>query len=192
MAEFEARTEQFFSQDVESLADQLLENGGMVIALQGTDSRLRVRDTYAWASLTPTAGKKAVGQRYKDWGIGDLTQGDLWSTPTRRILQSLVISQDEDGIGACVQLLSAEFWNSLTQRFVDKFITGGQEFKQGREGDIAKFFGLQPYERSGLRFLDDSNTLYIIHAGQIYNKKRVARERATPEEANEDLDRLLE
>lgn len=192
-AEFELKTQQFVSQDVESLADQLLANGGMVIAVHETDTRLRIRDAYAWASLKPTAGKKAVGQRYKDWGIADLTPGDLWSPPARRILQSLIISQDEDGIGACVQLLSAEFWDPLTQRFVDRFITAGQEFKTDRQGDITKFLGLQPYERSSLRFLDKSDTLYIVRAGQIYNKKRTLNSdtEIQPEQANHQLGKLL-
>ncbi len=183
MAEFETRTTEFFSQNVGRLKEELLD--GLILALPETTVRARI----VGASAFP---KKDVGKRYKDWGMEDLTPGDLWSPPTRRILQSLVVSQDEEGVGACVRLMAVAYWDSLTERFVDRLIMGGQEFRQTREGDIAKFFGLHSYERSELKFLDYSNILYIVREDQIYNKKMVAREKITPEEANRELEKLLE
>ncbi len=189
MVEFEARTNKFFSQEVQDLADRLLDSGGMIIAIPGTTIMVRVSNVLAYHRET---GKNVVGERYKDWGIEDLTPGDLWNTPSRRILQSLVIAQGQDGVGACVRLLSTDYWNPLTERFADNFITGGQEFSRTREGDIAKFLGLQSYERSSLKFLDDSNTLYVVRNGQIYNRKRFKDNPISSEKANHQLNKLLD
>lgn len=185
MTEFEQRTAAFFNQNVDRLADQLKAGDGMLLAIPETTSRASLVEVEDFA-------RSRVGKRYKDWGIEDLTPGNLWNPPSRRILQSLVIAQDIDGVGACVRLLSAKYWNPLTQTFVDRLITAGQEFKQDREGDIAKFFGLRPYERSVLRFLDNSNTLYIVSGGHIYNRRRMAGVDISPAQANYQLGRLLE
>lgn len=185
MTEFEARSVAFSNQHVDKLADQLIAGDGMVLAIAETTLRARLVKVEDFA-------KARVGKRYKDWGIEELTPGDLWNPPSRRILQSLVIAQDQDGIGACVRLLSAEYWNPLTQTFVERLTSAGQEFKQDREGDIAKFFGLRPYERSVLRFLDDSNTLYIVRGDHIYNRRRSVAVDISPEQANRQLGRLLE
>lgn len=185
MAEFEQRTAAFFSQNVDKLADQLKVGDGMLLAIPETTSRAKLVEVDDFA-------RSRVGKRYKDWGIEDLIPGDLWNPPSRGILQSLIIARDSSGVGACVRLLSAEYWNPLTETFVDRLITAGHEFKQNREGDIAKFFGLAQYERSVLRFLDDSNTLYIVREGRIYNRKRLADSGISPEAANYQLGRLLE
>lgn len=184
MAEFEARNIAFFSQDVKTLADQLA--SGMVLAIPKTTTKLRVVKAEAFS-------RERVGIRYKNWGIEDLTPGDLWSPPSRRIMQSLVISRDETGIGACVRVLSAEYWDPLTERFVDRFITGGQEFKTGKEGDIARYFGLNCFEKSNLRFLDDSNALYVVRNGQSYKRERIkAVVTVSPKDANHQLQLLLD
>lgn len=184
MAEFDKRTEAFFSQNVNRVADKLV-SGEMALAIPQTSYQVRLVEVEAFT-------RTLVGKRYKDWGIEDLSPGDLWNPPARAIRQSLVIIRDRGVLGACVRLISAKYWDTLTEAYVDRLITAGQEFKQGREGDIAKYFGLALYERSELRFLDESNTLYIIRGGQVYNRKVVGGGGILPENANGQLSRLLE
>lgn len=150
----EERTIAFFGQSPDRIAEQLIQGAGMTIALQGTEKRIRIVEVQDWP-------KRDVGKRYKDRGIDDMLPGDLWNPLIRAIRQSLIVAKDEDGAGACVRLLKAEYWDAVNDAFVAELTEGEQKFA-GREGDIAKYFELERNERSKLQFLDDSNRLYIV------------------------------
>lgn len=183
MANLEQKNGEFINLDASGLRQRLVDER-IVLAIPDTTIRVRVVDAQPFS-------RAEVGKRYKDWGIEELDAADLWN-PWNRTWQSLVITQEEDRVGGCVRLVAAEYWDTLTERFVDKVVTGGVEFRQTREGDIAKFLGLQPFERSRLRFLDESNTLYIVRDGQIYNRKKMPVIDVSPQKANTQLGRLLE
>jgi hypothetical protein len=150
----EERTIAFFGQSPDRIAEQLIQGAGMTIALRGTENRIRIVEVQDWP-------KRDVGKRYKDKGIDDMLPGDLWNPLSRAIRQSLIVAKDEDGSGACVRLLKAEYWDAAKNTFVSR-LTKGEQDLAAREGDIAKYFGLEKYERSKLQFLDQSNRLYIV------------------------------
>lgn len=127
-----------------------------------------------------------VGRRYTD--IKDMNPGDLWNPAIRGgIRQSLIIAPKEKEEGACVRLLKVKYWDSVNDAFVTDLTEGEQNFG-GREGDIAKYFGLERNESSRLQFLDDSNKLYIVRGA--YDVRRL-NEGISPEEANRALERFL-
>ena len=149
----EERTAVFFQQKAGELTRQLLQGDGMVIAMLGTDKRVRIAQAQAYPE---------VGRRYKT--LKDMNPGDLWNPSIRRgVKQSLITTprEAEEGEGACVRLLKVNYWDSVNDAFVAELTEGEQKFA-GREGDIAKYFELERNERSKLQFLDDSNRLYIV------------------------------
>lgn len=171
----EARTKRLFALDVEELADELVTlEEAAVIAVFGSNRKIRLLEVEAFKKLD-------LGDRYA--AMNRMRPGDLWNPPMRHILQSLIVSQDHVGVGACVRLLKAEFFDPSTNSFVTDLILDGQEYKQ-REGAIAKYLGLDKFERSKLTFLDDSNTLYLIREGQKVNN-------ISSEDANKEMERLL-
>lgn len=169
----EERTAAFFEQDFTKLCDDLLEENGMVIALPNSDRKIRIVELEEWA-------KQAVGKRYKARGIENMRAGDLWNPSARAINQSLIIAKDKDGVGACVRLLKAEYWDPASNEFIPALTE--QEYTFGeREGDIAKYLGLGKNEKSRLRFLDDSRVLYIVRNQTI-----------NPDAANHALENFLQ
>lgn len=151
----EERTAAFFRQNPDIILDGLIAGNGMIFALPETDKRIRIVAAQSWI-------KRMVGERYKKRGIEDMEPGNLWNPSIRAIKQSLIVAKDEDGVGACVRLLEAEYWDTTRQTFVSRLAADEKNYSQTREGDIAKYFGLQKNERSRLQFLDESNTLYIV------------------------------
>lgn len=148
----EQRTAQFFSQDPFALAQKLVENQGMVIEENVTGKKVRITKVEAFL-------KNSVGKRYR--AMNEMQPGDLWNPPQRQIRQSLVVAKDADGVGACVRLTEARYLDPKTNQFVKELFTEDHKFGP-KEGDIAKYFGLNKNDQSKLRFLDESDTLFIV------------------------------
>lgn len=145
------RTSRFFSQEVTDLS---LDLEGRIIALYGTNRQLKVISTESW--LQSKVGEK-MSWLYAP--IRKILPGDLWTPriPVRRMQQSLVGAQDSGNIGACVRLLRATYLNTVINDFSEEV----ENFKQ-REGDIARYFGLEEGSRSKLMFLDETEILYLV------------------------------
>lgn len=188
--EFDIKTSKFFNQDIRGLSGDLLADSGMVLAIYDTNKMARIKEARPYVRLQAT-DIEVVGERYKNWGIEGLNLGDLWNPPSHGRRQSLVIGRDHDGIGACVRLLAAEYWDPKVSEFVKKLTLGKEEFKWDREGDIARYFGLQVFERSVLKFLDETNRLYVVSIGEIHKTKSTRIERVSPDEANSQILGLL-
>ncbi|MBI2327223.1 hypothetical protein HYU92_02785 [Candidatus Curtissbacteria bacterium] len=169
----ESRTSQLFQNNVIKLTEELSKDGRIVISLIGINRRVRISEAEAFE-------KNRVGFRYR--AMNDMKPGDFWNPPMRQICQSLIVSQDETGVGACVRLLKVEYFDPTNNSYVPELRIEDQEFKQ-REGDIAKYLGLGKYERSQLKFLDDSDTLYVTKESQ-----QIAS--ISPEQANREMERL--
>lgn len=170
----EARTAQFFDQDVARLTAALVSGDGMIIAIPGSNRRIQLVEVEPF-------GKARVGVRYRE--MNGMEPGDLWNPPMRRINQSLIVAQDRDGVGACVRLLRAYYFDQRSGTFVPTLKIGRGEFAQ-REGDIANYLRLGRYDRSRLEFIDDSDVLYLTKGGQTI-------ERIRPEDANRELEKLV-
>lgn len=169
----EERTVAFFQQNLTRLADALLKGDGIIIALPNSERRIKIAQIEEWAS-------KSVGERYKSKGVEKMDVGDLWNPPVRAIRQSLIVAKDKDGVGACIRLLEAEYWDPSTGSFSPNFSEGEYTFG-AREGDISKYFGLDKNEISKLRFLDESDTLYILRGKKL-----------NPKDANQVLEGFLQ
>lgn len=173
----EERTAVFFQQKAEEIASQLTEGDGVVIAVRGTDRRVRVSSAQAYPE---------VGRRYTR--IKDMNSGDLWNPAIQGgVRQSLIVTPKESEAGSCVRLLKVRYWDSRNDLFVSELKEGEQNFGD-REGDIAKYFGMERSERSQLKFLDESNRLYIVRGSYNINEER---EGISPEDANRELERFL-
>lgn len=162
------RTANFFNQNVEVLTDQLR---GREVIVQESGKRILLTSLEPWEKIR-------VGRRYK--AMEQMTPGDLWAPPARRIRQSLIVATDQGVVGACVRLLRARFYNLSTGEFE----------LMSREGDIANFLELQTYERARLTFLDDSENLYLIH-GEQFRERSQSTQIITSEQANTQLRGLI-
>jgi hypothetical protein len=121
-----------------------------------------------------------------------MNPGDLFSPAIRGgIRQSLIVTpkEVEEGEGACVRLLRANYLDNSSNTFVPEVAEEGQNFA-GREGDIASYFNLQRGKRSQLKFLDDSDTLYIVSGA--YDITGPGNQGISAEEANRELGRVSE
>lgn len=138
------RTKRLFNKDVRDLA-HLLE--GATIALYGTDREVRIEAAQPFP-------KNKVGDRYKKQegnSVLTLNPGDLWTPPVRQIRQSLVIAKDRGQEGACVRLVRASAYDPKTGEYV----------LMPREGDIADFFGLEGDDAFALKYMNQSDVLYL-------------------------------
>lgn len=170
----EARTAAFFEQSTQIIVDQLTYREGLIIAVEGTNRKVRITRADAYPR---------VGDRYKQ--ITGMKPGDLWSPPQRQIQQSLIVTKDESGAnsGSCVRIREAEYFDPATQSFTAT-LRSGVEIYGAREGDIAKFLGLGRYEQASLKFVDSSETLYLVKGKPVLRN-------VTPGEANNQLRGLL-
>ena len=169
------RTAQLFYSDVFELANQLSSDNGAIISTLDKSRKIQI------GRVEPFA-KRRVGAKYSD--MNHMQPGDLFNPPARAISQSLIVSQDEEGVGACVRVLRATYFDESTNAFVPELTIDGEDFKQ-REGDIAKYLRLNKKERSQLKFLDDFETLYVV-------KEEETLDVVAPTDANEQLERLLD
>lgn len=170
----EARTAALFSYAPGALAKQLIKGGGIVVAIPETDTKVRIFEAEPYE-------KRKVGKRYS--AMNYMTPGDLWNPPMRQILQSLIVAKDRDGVGACIRLKKVEYFDPKTQVFVPVLTTSRGEFG-AREGDIAKYLGLRKRDQGKLKFLDNSDTLYLI-------REESAHRPVAPEQADNQLRDLL-
>lgn len=145
----EQRTVEFFSQIPKAIADALVAEKGIIIAIG--ERRIRVIEAESFE-------KKAVGTRYR--AMQEMVPGDIWSPAMRVIGQSLIVARDRDGVGACVRLTRVEYYDEQAGTFVPSLQLGDDEFRV-REGDIARYLGLDKHERARLRFKDNSSVLHL-------------------------------
>lgn len=148
----EMRTAVFFQRDTTALASVLnpREGPGMIIALPGNERRVRVLNAQPFPQ---------VGAYYKR--IQEMKAGDLWNPAKFGMTQSLVVTPREVGLGSCVRIVQAEYFDPATGEYRTKMEDEHGSYNE-REGSIAKHLGLERGERSQLKFLDDSNVLYVV------------------------------
>lgn len=168
----EARTAAFFEQDVKTIGDRIVDDGGMVIATLGTRRKVQVTEVEVF-------NRRDIGKRYKS--MNGMEAGVLWNPPSRAIAQSLIVAMEKQKPGACVRILRANFYNPRTDTFVPTLRVRGKKFSQ-REGSVAEYLGLRKYDKSALRFLDASNVLYV---GTQEPEENVT------ERANRELNKLM-
>lgn len=165
---FKEKTRNFFNQNYDDLTSQLQ---GREVILQGTKKRTIMISLQGWA-------KNDVGRRYK--GMEQMEPGDWWAVriPVRKMRQSLIVAKDNEEIGACVRILRASYF--------DEEIGSFAEVK--REGDLANFFELRDNEVLQLKFLDDSETLYLTRKENVGSRDK---QDISPDEANQALEKFL-
>lgn len=149
----QGRTERLFALEVGELAEALTR---VDIAVYGTPRRLRVTqvEPFSRSKLGPY---KPVGNR---WGaMRRMNAGSVWNPQFFTLTQSLVVAQDHEGVGACVRLLEATYYDPETKIYIPEEIDARLSDK---ENGIALHLGLEPNEVSELRFIDDTDILYLF------------------------------
>lgn len=160
MASFtpEQRTEILFDKYVNQVADEFLARGGMVIMLPDTSRSIRVRRAEPFG-IDPESKLKKVGSRWN--AMRSYNTGDVWNPKFINTIQSLVVSKDKAGVGACVRLYRAEYFDTARGVYVAELEVGNEQFGQS-EPDIAKYLGLQVNQRSRLAFVDQTDALSLL------------------------------
>lgn len=149
----EQRTQTFFEHDPFTLSEKLTQGGGMVIGVPNSDKKILVVKAQAYS-------KRDVGKRYG--AMNEMHPGDLFSPLARGgIAQSLIVAKDEDGVGACVRLLQAKYFDPEAENFVPRLKIGNEEFKPN-EGDITRYLGFPKRYVGSLRFIDNTDNLYLF------------------------------
>ncbi len=137
--QFQRRTEAFFGQSPAILARQLQD---VVIQVEGTNRAIRLTSLESWRL-------SQVGKRYSP--MQEMKLGDLWAPPVRTMRQSLIVAQDMGRVGACVRILRAATYDPGTSSYVEMV----------REGQTAEYLGMDKNVIASLRFVDESDTLYL-------------------------------
>lgn len=175
------RTKALFSMDVAELAHSL---EGRILGLAGTTKRVRL-DAVIPYSKNPRRGEKRLGPRYLSehrTSMENLEEGTLWAYPLPHrkmkeggnVRQALVVAKDHKEGKACVQILRSSKYNVGTGEFTE----------MEREGDTSRFFGLKNNDQVELKFLDDSEVLYIVKGG---NTRVVALPKVERKGSNSDI-----
>lgn len=166
MKEFEDRTVAFFRNNYEVLAEELI---GRVIQLQGSYKKILLTEVKAYGKIGP--GYQAIEA---------MKPGDLWTYPLRlrRMKQSLIVAYNPQEAASCVRVIRASCYDLTKDEFVP----------MPREGDVANYLELEDNEISTLKFLDESDVLFLIREK---DNAEVATD-ITPEEANSQLAKLLQ
>lgn len=146
----EARTRAFFAQPLDTLFDQFLDKGGMVIAVPDSERKIRVAE----AELFPK-----VGARWK--ALAGMEPGTLWNPGYFRITQSLVAAEGDKTNGSCVRLLRAEYFDAQKGVYVADLIDETGEYHPD-ETHISMYLGLKRNDRSRLAFTDGTNILKLL------------------------------
>lgn len=154
----EQRTLVLFDKYVDQLADEFLDGDGLEIGIANSSRRIRVSEVDPFGK-DPESHLKRVGQRWN--AMEKMQVGDLWNPVWIKTTQSLVVAKDRGGIGACVRLVRAEYFDKSKGLYVTDLVEDDGEYHQV-ESDIARFLGLERNNRSRLAFLDDTNILYLL------------------------------
>lgn len=165
-------TTEFFNQNYDEIARKLQ---GRWVFLAGTEKQILLTRVQPWA-------KRDMGKRYQ--AINELDAGDMWTFPLqiggrKPMRQSLIAAKDGGEVGACVRIVRASYYDPEKDNFV----------LMEREGDLAHFLGLEDFQVSKLRFLDDSDVLCLVPGRKqmgTTEKKPI-----NPEEANRELEKFL-
>lgn len=133
----EQRTAAFFGQEVFAL-EKGLKGREIVVAEIGVSMTIVETQPY------PT---KRVGDRYK--AMQSMSPGDVYvfslKMGARSTTQTLVVASDQDGIGACVRILSAT----------------AEGARLATETAISRHLGVNSQDSYRLSFKDDTERLYL-------------------------------
>lgn len=113
-----------------------------------------------------------------------MEEGDFYARyhPLRKMCLSLIVARDEGKVGACIQVAKASRIDSARR----------DPIPLPKQGDIAISLGLQKDEIGKLRFLDDTETLYLIRTGRILDRLPVAKDKhVSAGDADQALGRLV-
>lgn len=180
MNESEQKTADLMNLNYDALADEI-QNRYSMVQLAGSDKRIYITKLQAWS-------KEQVGGRFSQMKamysqMGGFNPGD-WCTylvPIRRMRQSLIVANDDGKPGACLRVERASRFDPSKNDYVP----------MPNEGDIANFFELANNERAELKFLDDSNILYLVRTGFIMERPE-PKKITTTGNANDQLAKLLD
>lgn len=168
LSRLDQRTREFFSQDIEVLGGDLIDRQ---IVDRASGARIVVTGIKTYSSETNRKGDK----KYK--AMLNMNPGDYYAAdwPFRNTVLSLIVGQDKDGIGACIQITSASISNP----------DSGELKEIKRQGDIARTLnlGVHGSEKGRLAFIDDSEDLYVVdresvessHSNHIIDPNRARR-----------------
>lgn len=188
----EQRTAALFNLGVADLTHALKNR---IVGLAGSPKRVRF-DVVVPYSKTPVEGEKQIGTNYmrgkEGITIENLDAGDLWAYPLLHrkmkeggnVRQALIAAKDHDGkSGACVQVLRSSQYNAVTGEFTI----------MEREGDTSAYFDIDNNEVVQMRFLDDSEALYIVRGTKedIVDVPAIVTQESEIEVANKYLRDLL-
>lgn len=143
----EERTAILFGQDVRTLSRVLV---NMDIAVLATDIRIRVDQTHPYL----ISENNGMYRRGKDGiNIDSLPTGTLWAFfwPLRNMRLSLITAREGWQKGACIDLKKASRYDPSTRLYTPLKL----------KGDIANYLGLENNEAVALKFIDESNVLYL-------------------------------
>ncbi|MEK7616809.1 MAG: hypothetical protein AAB414_02045 [Patescibacteria group bacterium] len=179
MAEFETRTAEFFKQNYDDLAAQLQNR---VVELADSGLRIILTLLQPWSRTETGGGIAQVRPWYK--AMRNMEPGDWCATaiPLRSMRQSLVVALDTREVGACIRIVRASRFDPQKNDFV----------AMPREGDIANFLGMRDNERAQIRFLNESDVLYLVRTGLTIEPVVNTPSPQNTTDANRQLERLLQ
>lgn len=168
----EARTSEFFAQNYDVLERELKNR---IIAVPGTDKKIVL------VTLVPYSRSKNL-ERKMYHPMMQMQTGDLWAChwAFRKMNLPLIVTRDGDLTGACIEIKRASRIDPET----------GKLIPMPKEGDIATFLGLGDGERGRLRFLNNSETLYIEKENQPLSEEQI--KQIDPEEASRELSKFFQ
>lgn len=167
----EVRTTELLSQNFNVLARELHHR---TVTIAGTNISIIL------AELKPYS----LAENRKSWlytPMQQMKEGDWWARyhPLRKMCLSLIVAKDEGEVGSCLQVVKADRVDPKS----------GKAIPLPKQGDIATYLGLNKNEIGKLRFLDDTDTLYLTPTGRIVEK--IAASHINSQDADSELGKLV-
>lgn len=168
----EERTEELSSKNFDVLARDIR---NVTVTIPGTDTSIVMVDPRPYPLSENQSSFYNPMQRMRPL--------DFWARfwPLRKMCLSLIVAMDGDRVGACVRVKRASRIDLKT----------GKPVSMPKESDVVPYLGLRPNEIGRLRYLDHTDTLYLIPTGVIVNKLSDLEDGRT-EDADRALDKFFE
>ena len=151
---------------------------GRLVVLAGSDKMAVLSKLEAWP-------RAKIGARWK--AIGEREAGDFWSFGLKiggrkPIQQSLIAAKDNGEIGGIIRIVRGSIYNPKD----------GKVTLMEKEGQLAEHFGLDKGEVTKLKFLDESDILYLVRQKGPLKDFKEENPLVDPEEVNRKFERFLE
>lgn len=145
------RTQAFFSQNFDNLADQLLQRQ-VISIVDGTQQQIQI------TGVTPFNRERNTTGPYKP--VLTMENGEVYPCPVEGSRIPLVVASENGESGACVQIKQALLIDPLT----------GKARRNKTQKEIVEHLGLSGFnrhtERAYLAFADDTDTLHLLRVAR--------------------------